>query len=93
MDWKEEAAFLYKNNIKVKDIAKALNLSRKTVSKFLNSLSGSDELKKERKNIAITKRKIYKKNYAKNNEAIAHMLKRQHEIDVRVLSSERFFNE
>ena len=93
MDWKEEAAFLYKNNIKVKDIAKALNLSRKTVSKFLNSLSGTDELKKERKELSMIKRKIYKKNYAKNNEAIAHMLKRQHEIDVRVLSSERFFNE
>lgn len=93
MDWKEEAAFLYKNNIKVKDIAKALNLSRKTVSKFLNSLSGTDELKKARKEISRIKRQIYKKNYAKNNEAIAHMLKRQHEIDVRVLSSERFFNE
>lgn len=93
MDWKEEAVFLYKNNVKVKDIAKALNLSRKTVSKFLNSLSGTDEFKKERKELSRIKRQIYKKNYAKNNEAIAHMLKRQHEIDVRVLSSERFFNE
>lgn len=93
MDWKEEAVFLYKNNIKIKDIAKALNLSRKTVSKFLNSLSSTDEFKKERKELSRIKRQIYKKNYAKNNEAIAHMLKRQHEIDVRVLSSERFFNE
>lgn len=93
MDWKEEAVFLYKNNIKIKDIAKALNLSRKTVSNFLNSLSSTDEFKKERKELSRIKRQIYKKNYAKNNEAISHMLKRQHEIDVRVLSSERFFNE
>ncbi len=93
MEWKQEALKMRKDGEKVNDIVKHVKKSRKTVSKFLNSLDEKEEIRKELKEKSKEKRRAYLKEYKRNSMLDAQLIKRQHEIDVRVLSSERFFNE
>ncbi len=95
MNWHEQANNLFKEGKKINDIASELNLSRKTVSKYINSLPCStlEETKNIRKSISLNKRKEQKKAYRdRTSEVQKAQLKRQHEIDVMILSSEKYFN-
>jgi len=94
-NWNEKALTLYTEGKKINDIAIELELSRKTVSKYINSLPCSvlEETKRIRKDISANKRKKQKKAYRdRTSEVEKAQLKRQHEIDVMVLSSEKYFN-
>ncbi len=96
MNWHEQASSMFKSGEKtINDIAAELGLSRKTVSKYINSLPCSviEDAKNIRKSINVDKRKEQKKAYKdKTSEVQKAQLKRQHEIDVMILSSEKYFN-
>lgn len=81
----------YEKGERVGVIAKTLGVTRKTVSKHISKCPNLEYINKVRKAISKEKRKEYKRQQKKAAAFDAAYLKRQHEIDVRVLSSERFF--
>lgn len=90
--WQDEALKLYKEGKKITDISSLIGKSRKTVSTYINSLECSPLIKEERREISKERRKAQKKQYKdKTTEAQKVMLKRQHEIDVMVLSREKYY--
>lgn len=92
INWKEEAVTLYTAGIKITKIAEMVNKSRKTVSEYINSLSNLDAVKDIRKELKKNERKEQKRTWkAKFTEAEKAQLKRQHDIDVTVLSREKYF--
>lgn len=93
MDWKEEAVLLYRSGKKITDIAEELGKSRKTISNYINSLPELQEMNSVRKQQSKENRKQYKSQWKRNSVVEAAMLKRQHDIDVMVLSREQYFNE
>lgn len=94
MDWKTEVLKLYKDGCKVTDIAKQLGKSRKTVSEYINGHPELAVMNAARKEESAEKRKKYKRDWKRKSSAVdAALLKRQHNIDVMVLSREQYFNE
>ncbi len=93
MDWKKEALSLYKEGHKITTIANRLGKSRKTVSEYINRLPELQKVNAARKEQSEEKRKVYKRNWKRSAARDAALLKRQHEIDVMVLSREQYFNE
>lgn len=93
--WKEEASRLYfVEHMKISLIADKLQKTRKTISEYLQSQPGFKEEKDLRKAENAEKRPEYKrswerKNRYENSELDNALLKRQHNIDVSVLSHER----
>ena len=102
-DWKRTAEELFFiSNEKINDIAISLGVSRKSVSAHLKECDGFLEEKQRRKAVNAGKRKEYQADWDKRNRGRGghgaallegQLLRRQHEIDVKVLSCERFFNE
>ncbi len=94
-NWKNEAEKLFFNeHKKITDIAKQLDMTRKTISEYLQTLSGFTDEKERRKADNQEKRSEYKRTWEQTHrgsykEDEAAMLKRQHNIDVAVLSYER----
>lgn len=95
-NWNEKAFNLYSEGKKINEIATELKLSRKTISKYINSLPCStlSSAKDKRKEISKERRKEQKKAYRENNgfNFAGISVQRQHEIDVLVLSRERYFD-
>ena len=86
---------MYKKGDKINEIAKAVGVSRRTLSDFFKTLSDTDLT--ERNNNKKQMRKEYQKNWDKTKrnreqDITYALVKRQHDIDVRVLSAERHFN-
>lgn len=96
-NWKGEAERLFFiDHLKISEIACKLGKTRKTISEHLQTFSGFVEEKERRKAANKEKRPEYKKVWEQNNrrspkEDEAAMLKRQHNIDVAVLSYERIY--
>lgn len=94
LEWQDRARDLYFiEHKKIKDIAELLSKSRKTISTFLSSQEGFVNEKERRKRENQAKRSDYKKDWEKKNRQGSidgYLLKRQHEIDVRVLSAEKY---
>ena len=97
MEWKEKAEDLYfKQHKKIVEIATILDRDRKTISTFLASQEGFDAEKEYRKEVSKTKRIKDKKEWEKKNRSgrlgnfEKEILKRQHEVDVMVLSAEKY---
>ena len=97
-DWKDKAYELYfVEHRKINDISKIVGKSRQSVSAFLNT-KNIDEEKEKRKDISkIRQKKSNKANMrrvrteGKSSLIEYALLKRQHIIDVNVLSRERHF--
>ena len=97
-DWKDKAYMLYFiEHRKINDIAKLIGKSRQSVSAFLNT-KNIDAEKERRKDISkIKQKKSNKANMrrvrteGKSSLIEYALLKRQHIIDVNVLSRERHF--
>ena len=97
-DWKDKAYMLYFiEHRKINDIAKLIGKSRQSVSAFLNT-KNIDEEKERRKTVSrIRQRESNKANMRRvrredKSSLIEYaLLKRQHIIDVNVLSRERHF--
>lgn len=96
MGWRDEAKLLYFTERKtIVEISEILGKTRKTISIYLSSQDGIEEEKKKRKAENQEKRKRSQKAWEKTRKrgsglVEAALLKRQHIIDVRVLSSEKF---
>ena len=97
-NWKDKAYELYfTEHRKINDIAKLIGKSRKSVSDFLNTKNIAEE-KTKRKEVSKNRQRIKNKEHMtkmrKNKNYIIEnaLLKRQHIIDVNVLSRERHFN-
>lgn len=94
--WQEEAKKLYFiDHKKIIEIAELLGKTRKTISTFLSKQEGFQEEKARRKIKNREKRKEYKIDWEKRKKQErsfieASSLKRQHEIDVRVLSADKY---
>ena len=67
--WNERALNLYSEGKKINEIAEELKLSRKTISKYINSLPCStlSQVKAQRKEISIKRRKKQKKAYRRQS--------------------------
>lgn len=97
-NWKDKAYELYfTEHRKINDIAKLIGKSRQSVSDFLNTKNIAEE-KTKRKEVSKNRQRIKNKEHMtkmrKNKNYIIEnaLLKRQHIIDVNVLSRERHFN-
>ena len=94
MEWKEKAKELYFiEHKKITEISALLGKTRKTISTFLSTQQGFEEEKERRKIANQEKRVEYKKTWEKKNRQGSidgYLLKRQHEVDVRVLSAEKY---
>ena len=98
MEWKYRAKDLYfTEHKKITEIAKLLNKDRKTISTFLSSQEGFKGEKERKKTENEEKRGGYKKNWENKNrksgslgEFEKSILKRQHEIDVMILSADKY---
>ncbi|HBB28152.1 MAG TPA: hypothetical protein DC000_02695 [Clostridiales bacterium] len=93
LNWKDEAVTLYAAGIKINKIAELVCKSRKAISEHINSLDNLAAIKDVRTELKKNERKEQKRTWkAKFTEAEKAQLKRQHDIDVTVLSKERFFD-
>ena len=97
-NWKDKAYELYFiEHKKINEISKLVGKSRQSVSAFLNTKNIAEE-KTRRKEVSKNRQRIKNKEHMKKmrknkNYIIENaLLKRQHIIDVNVLSRERHFN-
>jgi len=99
MDWKTDAEYMYfTEKLNISEIAGKVGRSRKAVSNLLKALPGYQQEKQRRADESLRARQDYKREWDRTSRvrkqpvgllSIA-LLKRQHEIDVNVLSHERF---
>ena len=95
--WQKEAVFLYYDmKCTVTAIAKACNVSKQAVSKFLikNDKERYEKEKEERKLISLQKEKKRKRDWKRQNKSDTgnidyEIIKRRHYTDVKILSVER----
>ncbi|WP_083273307.1 hypothetical protein [Geosporobacter ferrireducens] len=97
--WQEEAKTLFfQEGLKIGKIAETLGVTRKTISTYLTKQPGFEEEKVKRKADNQEKRKVYQKSWVKEKRKRvsaegsfieAALLKKQHIIDVMVLSADR----
>ncbi len=98
-NWKDEAYRLYfDEKRKINEISLILGKSRQSVSAFLNSKDIEAEKKRRKKESRQRQKKSNRDNMKrvrkKSNAALeSALIKRQHIVDVGVLSRERFFDE
>ena len=96
LDWKVYAAKLFRDGEKLVSIAEAVGKNRDTVSDYLKKLPDYHDVRQKRKISVIEKRTESKRMWARKNrgapawELVNISVERRHEIDVRVLSAERF---
>lgn len=95
IDWKEKAVGLYfGSGMGIGEIAAYLDLSRQSVSGYLNHLPGYGAERERRKAVNSSRRKEYKKE--KNRQYRACMavtgetLRREHDIAALILSREKY---
>lgn len=98
--WKEQARRLYiEENKQINEIANILNKSRKTISAFLNAQKDINEIKNKRKEKKETERKVYKRNWDRENrnqinydDALVegYLMRRSHDIASNILSREKY---
>ncbi|OQB15725.1 MAG: hypothetical protein BWY15_00438 [Firmicutes bacterium ADurb.Bin193] len=89
--WKEKAQELYAKGEKVNRIAEAVGVSRRTLSDYFKTLPGS--VKAQREVAKKAARREYQRQWdhkERVRDITYALVKRQHEIDVKVLLAERF---
>ena len=97
-DWKQQAEKLYfEDNKTIVKISSIMGISKVSISKHLNSLPRYKAEKASRKEQNKDRSKYYieyKRTSRFNNRynvVTAGTIKREHEVAVKILSSERFF--
>lgn len=97
-DWKGQAeALFFIEHMSVNDICVILQKTRKYVSAHLQNCEDYEKEKEFRKSLNAGKRKEYKREWDRNNRrtfypgnVTADTMRREHDVAVRVLSSERY---
>lgn len=100
LDWKKEVHKLYfEQHKKINEVAEIVGKSRKTVSKYLNSLSGIKMEKEDRKKNTKKKRKIYQRRWDMlhrtklSEEDEQRIMRRSHDVASAILSAEKYFHD
>ena len=100
LDWKKEVHKLYfEEHKRINDIAEIIGKSRKTISKYLNSLSGIKMEKQNRKNISKEKRKLYQRRWDMlhrtklSEEDEQRIMRRSHDVASAILSAEKYYHD
>lgn len=100
LDWKEKVHKLYfEEHKKINEIAELIGKSRKTISKYLNSLSGIKMEKQNRKNISKEKRKLYQRRWDMlhriklSEEDEQRIMRRSHDVASAILSAEKYYHD
>ncbi|MGL4790980.1 MAG: hypothetical protein ACRCW1_06165 [Anaerotignaceae bacterium] len=96
-EWKDKARELFfEKGYSIRKISEEINISRRSISKHLNSLQGYKEEHNNRKALNKEKRKEYKNNWDKKNRPnryttiTADTMKKEHEKAVSILSHEKY---
>lgn len=97
-DWRKKAKEYYQDGLKITDIEALLGISRKSISKYLQSLPDYGQIKEMRKKESDKKRREYKTNkqraYRKQPfcayTVTGESMRREHELAVMELSRERY---
>ncbi|OUQ56344.1 hypothetical protein B5E58_10880 [Tyzzerella sp. An114] len=97
MNWREQAeALFFIDKKSIKEISVEIGVSRKSISKYLNSLTTYNDERNYRKIINQKKRKEYKRNWDSENRANRYSvidkdtIKREHIMAVSILSREKY---
>lgn len=100
MEWQKEVNKLYfEEHKRINEIAEIIGKSRKTISKYLNSLSGIKMEKQNRKNITKEKRKIYQRRWDMlhrtklSEEDEQRIMRRSHDVASAILSAEKYYHD
>lgn len=100
LDWKKEVHKLYfEEHKRINEIAEIIGKSRKTISKYLNSLSGIKMEKQNRKNISKEKRKLYQRRWDMlhrtklSEEDEQRIMRRSHDVASAILSAEKYYHD
>lgn len=98
--WQEQAkALFFIEHLRMTEIAEIVKKSRETISRFISSCEGYEEEKAFRKSRSIIQRKEYRKEWDRKNRSTLNpaamaiskeSLRREHELAVRILSSEKY---
>lgn len=95
--WKEKAKKMYfEDKLTISQVADIVDVSRKTVGKFLSSLPEYEKEKQDRKEANKIKRKEYQREWDRKNRNTINLrvtsdtMRREHEVAVRILSSEKY---
>ena len=95
--WKDKAKKMYfEDKLTITQIADIVDISRKTVGKFLASLPEYEMEKQNRKDANKIKRREYQREWDRknrntiNSRVTSDTMRREHEIAVRILSSEKY---
>lgn len=100
VDWKQKAYDLfYKNGLSIIEISEQIGVSRKSVGQYLKSMPDYLIEREKRKQDNKILRQEYQREWDRYfrqthtpvNDMEYELIKRQHIIDVNVLSHERFF--
>lgn len=99
MDWKKKCELLFfVESLGILEIAAEVKKSRKAVGEFLKTCAGFEAERQRRQRVQAQKRVEYQRQWDKDKRVrpkqenlSGFFLKRQHEIDVRVLSREQYF--
>lgn len=100
MDWKKEVHKLYfEEHKKINEIVGVVGKSRKTISKYLNSLSGIKTEKEDRKKTTQEKRKLYQRRWDMlhriklSEEDEQRIMRRSHDVASAILSAEKYYHD
>ena len=99
LDWKEKVHKLYfEEHKKINEIAEIIGKSRKTISKYLNSLSGIKTEKEDRKKNTKEKRKIYQRRWDMLHRTLSEedeqrIMRRSHDVASAILSAEKYYHD
>lgn len=97
--WKEQAEIMFfEEHMSVSDICMVVRKTRKYVSGHLQGCEGYEQERQYRKSLQKEKRKEYQREWDRNNRGreysaggvTADTMRREHDIAVRILSSERY---
>lgn len=99
IDWREQAkALFFIDHLGIKEISILIRKSRETVSRYITECEGYQDEMAFRKVQSAENRKEYQRNWDRSNRSQRYSntaiskdtIKREHEIAVKVLSSERY---
>lgn len=96
-NWKEQAkALFFIEKLKITEIAQKTGVSRKSVSRYIRSLSGYAEEAEKRSKDSELKRREYKRNWDRKNRPNRYSvingetIQREHDTAAMILSREKY---
>lgn len=97
-EWQGKAKEYYGDGLKITDIEALLEVSRRSISKYLKSLPDYEQIKEQRRKGSASQRRAYKtekqRQYRETNNdpssVTPETIRREHELAIMELSRERY---